>query len=221
MVRFRTLCALRRSCSGTGGRSVRARPWRARRCRPCSPHLRSSVAERSLAVPDGGGEGTSGGWAVSPPGHSRGCSWNARAMLRIAPPPTRYVHSGTNGMRTSVDGLSGGIRGTFETALSPVGGERVRIDPPQSAMILGACGWQRRGRAGDTAAFTPKNFSCLPRRALPPHPLLPLPRERTPPPYGPRSGWRRSGARQPLRAMRRRARLTDLASARDRRSSWR
>ena len=45
--------------------------------------------------------------------------------------------------------------------------------------------------------------------------------ERTPPPYGPRSWWRGSGAVQPLRAMRRRARLTALASARDRRSSWR
>jgi hypothetical protein len=45
--------------------------------------------------------------------------------------------------------------------------------------------------------------------------------ERTPPPCAPRSGWRRFGAGQPLRAMRRRARLTALASARDRRSSWR
>jgi transposase len=45
--------------------------------------------------------------------------------------------------------------------------------------------------------------------------------ERTPPPWSPRSGRWRSGAGQPLRAMRRRARLTALASARERRSSWR
>jgi hypothetical protein len=44
---------------------------------------------------------------------------------------------------------------------------------------------------------------------------------RTPLPCAPRSGWRGSGAGQPLRSMRRRARLTTLASARDRRSSWR
>jgi len=37
--------------------------------------------------------------------------------------------------------------------------------------------------------------------------------ERTPPPWGPRSGWRRPGPSQPRFAIRRRARLTALASA--------
>ena len=46
-------------------------------------------------------------------------------------------------------------------------------------------------------------------------------RERTPPPWGPRSGWRRSEPGQPLCAIRRRARLTVLASALACRSSTR
>jgi hypothetical protein len=45
--------------------------------------------------------------------------------------------------------------------------------------------------------------------------------ERTPEPCGPRSGRQRFGVVQPRLAMRRRARLTALATARDRRSSWR
>ena len=53
------------------------------------------------------------------------------------------------------------------------------------------------------------------------HRRLPLSCERTPPPWGPRSGWRRSEPGQPLCAIRRRARLTVLASALACRSSTR
>ena len=92
-----------------------------------------------------------------------------------------------------------------------------------------AANWIGRGRSrkstrpGANGVVELSPFEFLDRLAD----LVPPPRkhrhrcERTPPPYAPRSGWRRSGAGQPLRAMRRRARLTAWASARDRRSSWR
>lgn len=51
--------------------------------------------------------------------------------------------------------------------------------------------------------------------------FLPKRRVRTPQPWGVRSRWCRSGPDQPVRAMRRRARLTALTSALERRSSWR
>ena len=69
--------------------------------------------------------------------------------------------------------------------------------------------------------YADHELETIPQRHAAPSPEDDLVGERPPPPWGPRSGSRRSGPDQPLLAIRRRALLTALASALACRSSTR